>query len=391
LKIAYLTGSLSRRAGGCFNSVRRLAQELVGTGLAVRVLGLRDADTDRDLALWDGVSVFAGHVLGPRTFGYCPAFQRMLADEQPELLHVHTLWMYSSVLCLRWSTGARKPYIVSPHGMLEPRALTYHHWKKRFAEWLYENSHLGHATCLHALREAEARTFRVYGLKNPICVIPNGIDVPTSLPGAPPAGSEDAGTCGAKALLYLGRLHPIKNLLNLLHAWAAVHRLSKAARDWCLLIAGWDQKGYHARLTRAVRELEIEGSVRFLGPQFGASKHATLRHADAFILPSLSEALPVAVLEAWAYGLPVLMTPQCNLPEGFAAGAAVQVDPEPASIAAGLRELLRMSDAERRAMGERGRRLVEERFSWPKIAQQMKAVYEWVLGGGAKPEWVLTA
>ena len=108
------------------------------------------------------------------------------------------------------------------------------------------------------------------------------------------------------------------------------------------------------------------------------------------MLPSLSEGLPVAVLEAWSYGLPVLMTEACNLPEGFAAGAALSIATDPAGIAAGLRRLFALSDAERRGMGARGRALVRARFAWASVGEQMAAVYRWVLGGGSPPSCVLT-
>ena len=185
--------------------------------------------------------------------------------------------------------------------------------------------------------------------------------------------------------------------------------------EWQFVIAGWDQGGHEAELRQLCNELKLtvgsrqssreptanhsshatppEADVVFYGPAFGEEKDALFRSSDAFILPSLSEGLPMAVLEAWAYGLPVLMTPECNLPEGFAAAAAIKIAvPGKAetlkgetSIANGLMMLLKMSDAERAGMGARGRRLVEEQFTWPKIAAQMKEVYEWVLGGVNKP------
>jgi poly(glycerol-phosphate) alpha-glucosyltransferase len=97
----------------------------------------------------------------------------------------------------------------------------------------------------------------------------------------------------------------------------------------------------------------------------------------------------MVVLEAWAYGKPVLMTPECNLPEGFAAHAALRIEPTIDSITEGLRQLFEMSMDERRTMGKRGLTLVEERFTWPKVAFEMKQVYEWLLGGAPKPDCVL--
>jgi len=121
---------------------------------------------------------------------------------------------------------------------------------------------------------------------------------------------------------------------------------------------------------------------------FGHDKSAVYQNATAFVLPSLSEGLPMAVLEAWAYGKPVLMTPECNLLEGFAADAAIKIDTTANGIAKGLLQLIKMTDSDCAAMGERGRTLVAEKFSWPRVGEQMRSVYEWVRGGGSPPETV---
>jgi poly(glycerol-phosphate) alpha-glucosyltransferase len=72
----------------------------------------------------------------------------------------------------------------------------------------------------------------------------------------------------------------------------------------------------------------------------------------------------MTVLEAWAYAKPVLMTPECNLLEGFSAGAALRVGPTPEEIADGLRSIIEMKHDARKAMGARGRDLVATKFSW---------------------------
>ena len=134
----------------------------------------------------------------------------------------------------------------------------------------------------------------------------------------------------------------------------------------------------------------MEESVVFLGPKFGEEKAACYRNCDAFILPSFSEGLPMVILEAWAYGKPVLMTPECNLPEGFAASAALRVEAQSESVANGLGRLFAMSDDERGQVGQQGLMLVKDRFHWPKVAAEMRLVYEWILGRAAKPECVIT-
>ena len=174
-------------------------------------------------------------------------------------------------------------------------------------------------------------------------------------------------------------------MASLIRAWRqALESDPSIAKDWILAIAGWGESAYEQKL----QDLAAEPSVVFVGAHFGAEKNACYRACDAFILPSLSEGLPIAVLEAWAHAKPVLMTPECNLPEGFAAGAALQIGTTPEQIAAGLKQLAEMSDDDRRAMGACGRTLVATKFLWPQIGEQMRSVYDWVLGRGPTPQTV---
>nr|WP_281358175.1 glycosyltransferase [Allochromatium humboldtianum] len=226
-------------------------------------------------------------------------------------------------------------------------------------------------------------------MHNPICIIPSGIDKAPNTPVDPPSWQKDI-SLEKKVLLYLGRLHPKKGLSNLLHAWSMVNQKQHSASNWQLVVAGWNQGGHEDDLKLLARQQYVENSVSFVGPQFEAAKQASYRRADAFILPSLSEGLPMVILEAWAYSLPVLMTPKCNLPEGFQVQAALQIEAEPESIAQGLATLFAMTDEERMAMGQRGQMLVNERFTWSSIATQMLSVYRWVLGQGPMPDCVHT-
>jgi len=335
------------------------------------VLGLRDAGTERDAPLWGEIDTKALDVQGPHRFGYAPKLRRTLKLNDPQILHVHGLWMYYSLATTRWSRGI-KPYIVSPHGMLDSWALKNSHWKKRICAVLYENRHLHGATCLHALNRAEAMAMREYGLRKPICVIPNGVALPMGKEATLPAAS--------RTLLYLGRLHPKKGLPNLIKAWSLA---CKEVREsgWQLVIAGWDQGGHRRELETLAKTLHPAGQIKFVGPQIGVTKSTCFRDASAFILPSVSEGLPMAVLEAWSWSLPVLMTTRCNLPEGAAAGAAIMMEVHTESILMALRQLFSMSDAEREVMGSRGRRLVEDRFGTARIGKQMVEVYDWMLGG----------
>ena len=238
-------------------------------------------------------------------------------------------------------------------------------------------------------------------------------------------------------MLFLGRIHPKKGLVNALRAWNKIRAQESGVRgqeEWQFVVAGWDQGGHRAELEQLCREIGVseasvsveeflasqeprtplgksatvidtplqssirssdllssvsKSSVLFLGPAFGQEKDLLLRSAHAFILPSFSEGLPMSVLEAWSYGLPVLMTDHCNLPEGFAANAAIRIGTDVESIAEGMRQILQSTIPDLQSIGRNGRSLVESQFTWPQVAAQMKEVYEWVLGGGPPPASVV--
>jgi poly(glycerol-phosphate) alpha-glucosyltransferase len=455
MKTASVIASLSRNAGGLFESVRRLHQSLAEIpNVSVSVLGLRDEFTDADRTAWSPLNVRAFSTRGPQHFGYAPGLKQTLLELDEDIIHTHGIWMYPSVVVRDWHRKTGRPYLVSPHGMLDPWAVKNSTWKKKLALLFYEREHLQNAACLRALCESEAKAMRAFGLKNPICIIPNGIDVPEI--GNQKAENKNefqlsafpisAFTGGRKVLLYLGRIHPKKGLANLLKAWAAVQRTEdggRRAEEWVLAIAGWDQGGHEAELKSLASELglawmdvreappspprsgsaPVSGasfgvspkesvspflgpwnaehiplgsvsafqhvSVLFVGPQFNEDKVVCYQNCDAFILPSFSEGLPMVILEAWAHGKPVLMTPECNLPEGFAANAAIRIEPNVESIAQGLEQLLRSPSSDLCSLGANGRALVAARFTWPKLASELKLVYDFMLGGGAKPESVI--
>jgi glycosyltransferase involved in cell wall biosynthesis len=378
--------SVSRQAGGLFWAVPPLVRSLKAGGCAVTVLSIADRNSTEDAGYWADADLKVSSPRGPRAFGYAPGLDAALDGAGLDVVHTHGLWMYPSVAASRWTARSRKPLIVSPHGMLDAWALRNAAWKKRAAGWLFENHHLRLAACLHALSEAEYQAIRDYGLSNPVAVIPNGVGLAAAREPLPRPAWAHGLQGDARILLFLGRLHPKKGLPNLLRAWARVP--SMRSRNWYLVIAGWDQGGHEVELRRLAEALQLGEAVRFVGPQFDVHKAACMASADAFVLPSLSEGLPMAVLEAWAFRLPVLMTPQCNLPEGFAARGAMEIAPDADRMAERLAAFLDLPEAERRAMGNRGRRLVEERFNWSAISAQMSEVYAWVLGRQERPACV---
>jgi poly(glycerol-phosphate) alpha-glucosyltransferase len=400
IKSAHLTHSVSRKAGGLLDAVLRLVQSQDAQEMGSKVFGLWDEFAEEDANVWKPVPVAAFKTTWPQAIRRAPQMMTELVAFAPDITHVHGLWLYPSIAAKNYSRQTKRPNLISPHGMLDSWALKNSQWKKKIAYAWFEREHLCGTRCLRALCESEAQSIRQLGLKNDIAIIPNGIDLPTAAPTSPPpwVGRIEP---GSKVLLFLSRIHPKKGLVNLLKAWAK----NQKSADWTLAIAGWDQGGHEQELKRLCAELQIAfadirepssilyppSSVLFLGPQFKEAKAACYHHCDAFVLPSFSEGLPMVVLEAWANSKPVIVTPECNLPEGFLVGAAIKAETTEASLAAGLSELQRMTPAERAAMGSRALELVKQRFTWSRVGEQMAGVYQWALGGGSKPGCVLDA
>ena len=401
MRVLSVLDSASRVDGGIFEAELALQRELArAPGMMVDVVALRDEFSEADAARWLPLKPRVAEVRGPRGFGYSAGLTDLM-DREADLAYCAALWKYPAWAAMRWQNMTSKPVIVAPHGSLDSWALQNSRWKKKIASLLFKTKQLKQATCFRALCQAEADAIRAYGLKQRIEVVPNGVDLPVGL-----TTEDTVGTEGRKSLLFLGRIHPKKGLSGLLKTWAQIQNPKSGiqnSREWQLVIAGWDQGGHEEDLIKLCSELglsvvqrskhvpcsataqEVEGAdVVFYGPAFGGEKDQLLRVADAFVLPSFSEGLPMSMLEAWAYGLPVVMTPECNLPEGFATQAALEIRNGEMGNAKwdGLWALLDMSDSDRIEMGGRGRRLVEQKFTWPKVASQMKALYEDILSRG---------
>jgi glycosyltransferase involved in cell wall biosynthesis len=281
------------------------------------------------------------------------------------------------------------PQIVSVRGMLHPEALRVSVWKKFIARKLYGDWAFRSIECIHALTPREAEYVRQFGLTKPVAVIPNGIRIEEfdDLPAPDEFRQRWPGIKQPHLLAYLGRIHPIKGLPNLLAAWA---NQSRRLPDWHLVIAGPDEVGQKAALEDQVRQGGIQDRVSFVGPMYDRDKLQLLSAAKGFVLASLSEGFSMSVLEAMACRLPVLITTGCNFEEVASADAGVVVEPNPPALGEGLSRLLSQSSGDREAMGRRGRELVERKYSWPAVAGQMLSVYRWLALGADRPECVVS-
>ena len=383
-KVGLLSASLSSAAGGLFFVLRDVAKRLQAQGIPQSAFGLSDAALTVDRAQWDVAELQAFPGTGPKGFQLSPALQRALLAADLDVLHLHGIWNSTSFAAWLWRRRTGRPLLISPHGMLDPGALAFSSRKKRIAGLVYEHANLRGAAAIHSLNSAEAAAVRAFGIDVPIAVIPNGVDLP-------PTGilaERDWSSDRRKTLLFLARLHPKKGVLEAITAWRkTIDRTPTIGKEWRFALAGWDDGGTLNAAQRRIAALDLADHVTLPGALFGAAKHDTMASAHAFILPSHSEGLPVTVLEAWSYGLPVFMTNACNLPSGFAADAAIRIETDPDALAAVLGEHL--GNIERlKAIGENGRALAAREFGWEPVVADYIALYRWLAWGGDVPRFV---
>ena len=303
-----------------------------------------------------------------------------------DLCHAHGMWARSAFASLAWRMRHRRPLIVAPHGMLDPWALEQSALAKRLALATYEGLRLRTATCLHALCEAELESIRGLDRRLQAFVVPNGVDLP-DLDEVHAGRRAFAAGGNPKTLLYLGRIHPKKGIDLAIEALASAFGADPRLRgEWKLEVCGAGDFDEVAHLRRLASDAGVADSVSFPGSVTGDQKARRLTQATAFILASRSEGLPMAVLEAWAYGLPSVISEACNLSVPARAGAALLTDASASSLAQRLGELMHMGDHDRVAMGAAGRAYVERVHPWPKVASRMTSIYRWALDGGTAPD-----
>jgi glycosyltransferase involved in cell wall biosynthesis len=288
-----------------------------------------------------------------------------------DVVHIHGLWNRVVWAAAREARRAQVPYVISPRGMLQDAARAHHGWRKRAAFAVIERRVLEGASLLHATSEDEAATLDTLRLGPPIAFIPNGIDLGGSerTRSAGEVDSRGAGPFGP-AVLFVGRLHPIKRLDLLIDAFVL---LRQSHPDAQLTIAGPDEYGLREGLE--ARAGSAAPAMTWLGEVGTARRDELMRGAAALVLCSDSESFGMSVLEAMAAATPVVVTRTCGWAGLEQLGAGLLVDQRSDAIAAALARLL---DAPAMAaqMGDRGRHLAETRYAWPRVAEAFADRYD---------------
>lgn len=384
MRIAVIVADIGPSAGGLYYSVRALSRGVARAGDTVEVFAM-GTYSGEVFEHWAPLVPQTFSVIGPEAYRYAPGMCEAVKSFDPDVIHVHGLWMYSSWVALKVARKLDCPLVLSPRGMLDSWALSNSAWKKKMMSLLQERRFLRRVDCFHALNQSELDSIRALGHQQPICVLPNGTDLPSDWE----VSSREEGK-SKKRLIFIGRIHPKKGIPNLLNAWANLQSSNvEILKEWKLEIYGWDDGNHLEGYRKLADELGICETVTWPGSIYGEEKAAILREANAFILPSFSEGLPMSVVEAWGYGLPVLMTQACNLPEGFSEGAAIEMDPTIEGTTLGLQTLMELAEEDRLTMGLRGRELVASKFTWSKQVALLRTVYKWLTRAEPMPESII--
>ena len=412
MKVLHVITSLSRSSGGPSRSVQGLVAGLNAAGVEAWLMTLVKGEGP-----WvDGVSHFING----------ESFESVLDRVKPDIVHLHCIWSLALHRCAVICRRKGIPYVIAPRGMLEPWSLKQKWLKKRIARFLYQDRDLKCAAALHATAESEAEQFRRLGFKNPVIVSPNGVNVPKAVASDQwlvASGDEAvADTTRKRRVLFVSRMHPKKGVMELVEAWklvvsgqwlgaragvplpvadgggtpslpgwataSVVSGQGGGANGWvCELVytvSGELEREYELKVKARVKELGLEDRVVFTGALNDDEKWAAYTRADVFVLPTYSENFGIVVAEALWAGAPVITTKGTPWGELETAKCGKWIDlPSEGSnpsawptLVAALREMMSLSDDERRQMGANGRRLVEEKYTWDAVVKKMIVGYE---------------
>ena len=363
LHILHFIPSIDRTSGGVGIYMQLLAKDL---GKLCN-LTIVTAASDHPLPIENARVV----TLPTRLFQYCTlkkAWQKLLDEIHPDVVHVNCCWMPQSAWTQKWAHRAGYRVVLSPHGMLEPWIMARHYWTKKLpALLLYQKQAIVKADCLHATAEKEKQNLLKLGYNNCVTVVANGIDVEQI----------DLKTNWKRKnqILFLSRIHVKKGIEFLLEAVAV---LKDRLEGYTVRIAGEGEKEYIRQLQERAQQLGIAEMIDFCGGVYADRKWTLFHEADLFVLPTYSENFGIVVAEALACGTPVITTigtPWEELNTRHC-GWWTEIGTEPTILA--LKAFLDLSEEDLELMGHNGRRLVEARYSSCKVAECMMRLYKQV-------------
>lgn len=294
----------------------------------------------------------------------CRAFDPREFHGRKELVfHIHGIWHRVQHRAAAWARRNKIPVIWSTHGMTAPWSMRHKAIKKFVAWWAFARWDLLRANVIHSTTETEREWNSRLGLESG-AVVPLGTYLP--------ALDQSAALLPRHrfAVLFVGRLHPVKGLENLLQA------AKLTASEVCFRIVGPDENGHINRLKALVSSLALESRVMFVGPKYGDELSQEYANSDLLVLPSFTENFGGVVVNALAHARPVIASRFTPWRELELERCGWWVDNSPAQLAQAISSAALLPRSELLEMGARGRALVESRYAWSAVAERMFLVYK---------------
>jgi len=319
MKILHVIANLAPRYGGPSKACLEMARAVARLGHNVSIYTTnQDGDTELDVVLnkpvmTDGVEITYFHIQCPRFWGTSlPMAEKIkITLRDFDIVHLHSLYMFHTLMTGYYCRKYGVPYIMRPHGTLDPYIHKRHRYRKKILESLYENKNIKHASAIHFTTDEEKRLAAPYIFNTPSFVVPLGLNLKDyehlPEPGTFRARYPEIGN--KKIILFLGRINFKKGLDILIRAFACIARKRNNVH---LVIAGPDNDGYCRKVRAWVTDEGITARVTFTGMLLGDDKLAAFHDADIFVLPSYSENFGITVIEAMACGLPVIISNKVN-------------------------------------------------------------------------------
>jgi len=376
IQICHVISSIDKNSGGSAVFVQLVSNEQV-KNIKVSIVTNK---SNCPLDINNSVQIFTASTSFRILQGYSDELKSILNCIETDLFHGNGLWQFPVHTMAKVARKKNIPYIISPHGMLEPWALNAGQLRKKMALWFYQEKDLALAACIHATASKEAKNILSLGFKNPIAVIPNGIDL-SEFP-FPEKKQEKA----KSTVLFLSRIHPSKGIELLIKAWEFLP--VSLRNDWQIKIAGNGETEYIASLQQIINSKRLENEIYIVGPQFNMDKLKLYHEADLFVLPSYSENFGIVVAEALACCIPVITTKATPWEElnTYNAGWWIEIGAD--SLASTMLQAIQMDNAKRKQMGQNGRQLIAENYSIELVTLKMVELYDWSLGKAKKPSFV---
>ena len=375
-----MTNSIDMEDGGPSRSVPILAKGLSSIGVDTVLMSCFSSNMNKHLI--EGTNVALKVI--PTNITYNDLEDEILSGNY-DLIHCQNLWdpIYNKIAKI-----ARKydiPYMMTPRGCLEPWAYQGQGFikniKKKLAMMLYQKRDLQKSVCILATANMEADNIRRLGIKTPIAIVPNGIDISEYK-----CRSVDFKASVKKQLMFLSRIHQKKGIEFLINAWEQLHTKYP---DWNIIIAGNGEESYIKQLKDMILLKKLQNCVQIIPPVFGESKRRLYYESSLFILPTYSENFGMVIAEAMSCGVPCITTNGTPWQELNDKNLGWCIELNQKNLISTISKAIDLGVDTLFDIGQSCSKHIYDTYQYTEVAAKNKAVYDWIVNGSSKPVFVV--